>query len=245
MAVDPIAVWGAITGTTGLGLTLWRERRSRKRSLRVAHGWQFVYDENEELIDIWVSVMAWNTSHRPAHIEHVGFEAIVEGDPELAAHAGIEVPQDQHLVTNRRFEIALAGETLEVVPDGPSVKIWTRLFPICSHGIDPTLTPIRPYVVTVPETYWWGPMSPLLPQPPPGKTLKEAGQELARAAVRHAGAQVLQPPIPADRAGEVIGLMRLVLEGDVERTSNVVGMSRPSADGDTGGRGGHIYGVGP
>jgi len=94
MGIDPIAGWGAVTGTAALGLALWRERRSRKRSLNVAHGWQFVYDHNDVLIDVWVSVMAWNTSHRPAHIEHVGFEAIVEANRELAAEAGRDVPTD-------------------------------------------------------------------------------------------------------------------------------------------------------
>lgn len=246
MALDPIAVWGAVTGTAGLGLVAWRERRSRKRSLNVSHGWQFVYDGNDELIDVWVCVSAWNTSHRPAHIEHVGFEAIVEADPKLATDAGVAVPPGQPLVTSRRFEIALSGETFEVVPDGPKVRIWTRLFPICKHGIDPTLTVVRPFVVTVPDIYWWGPTSPLLPQTPPGKTLEEAGEELARVAVRHAGADVLEPPMPADRAGEVIGLMRLVLEGDVERTSDVLGSSTATVDKRySGDSGGPVTGVGP
>jgi len=131
------------------------------------------------------------------------------------------------------------------VPDGPAVRIWTRLFPICAHGIDPTSTPVRPYVVTVPETYWWGPTSPILPELPPGKTLEEAGEELARAAVRHAGARVLDPPAPTTRVGEVIGLMRLILEGDVERTGDVLN-EPPSADeGGSGERGGRTYGIGP
>jgi hypothetical protein len=184
-------------------------------------------------------VSAWNTSHRSAHIEHVGFEAVVEADPSLATDAGLEVPLGQRLVTNLRFEIALSGETFEVVPDGPMAKIWTRMFPICAHGIDPTLTPIRPFVVTVPETYWWGPTSLLLPQLPPGKSLDEAGDELARAAVRHAGAEILEPPAPAARAGEVIGLMRLVMEGDVERTGDVLD------GGDRSGNSGRISGIGP
>jgi len=212
----------------------------------VSHGWQFVYDGEGELLDVWVCVSAWNTSHRPIHLEHVGFEAIVEGDPKLATHAGVTVPPDQRLVTNRRFEIALGGETFEVVPDGPMVKIWTRLFPICEHGIDPTLTPVRPFVVTVPDTYWWGPTSPLLPQTPPGKTVEEAGAELVRVAVRHAGADVLNAPTPADRVGEVIGLMRLVLEGDVERTSEVLGAADATVDArHSGDSNGPISGVGP
>lgn len=245
MALDPIAVWGAVTGTAGLGLTVWRERRNRNRSLNVSHGWQFVYDGKDKLIDVWVCVSAWNTSHRPAHIEHVGFEAIVELDPQLAINAGVEVPPGQRPATNRRFEIALGGETFEVVPDGPMVKIWTRLFPICKHGIDPTLTPVRPFVVTVPETYWWGPISPLLPEMPPGKSRDEAGEELARVAVRHAGAEVLEPPMPANRVGEVIGLMRLVLEGDVERTSDV--LDNPAAiidERNSGDNAGSISGIG-
>lgn len=44
---------------------------------------------------------------------------------------------------------------MEVSPDGPRVRIWTRLVPICRHSIDPTETLVRAYAVTYPETYWW------------------------------------------------------------------------------------------
>lgn len=74
-------------------------------------------------------------------------------------------------------------------------------------------------MVTVPENYWWGSDGPLLPQLPQGKTLEEAGEDLVRCAVKHAGPEVLVP-VSADRP-EVIGLIRLILEGDVERTSDL------------------------
>ncbi len=65
----------------------------------MSHGWQFVYDGKGELLDVWFCVSAWNASHRPIHLEHVGFEAIVEGDPKLATDAGVTVPPDQRLAT--------------------------------------------------------------------------------------------------------------------------------------------------
>jgi len=218
--VDPIAVWGAVTGTVGLGIAGWRELRGNKRSLRVERGWQFVYDADEQLQDVWVCVMVWNTGRRPLHVEYVGFEALVVGERKIADDAGMDLPPENNVWVNKRFEIALNGDTLEVVPDGPSVKVWTRLFPICADGIDPTGTEVQPYVVTVPEKWWLGPPGPLLPELPPGKTLEEAGTELVSAAVKYAGPEVLAAN-PANRPGEVIGVMRLILEGDVERTSDL------------------------
>lgn len=225
MAVDPLALWGAVTGTAGLGLLGWQEFRSRRRRLSVERGWQFSY-RNDELVDVWVYVMAWNTGDRPLHIEYAGFEAIVPGDRSLADTAGFNLPPENDVWTNKRFEIALNGETLEVIPDGPSVKIWTRLFPICAHNIDPTSTEIRPYVVTVPETYWFGSAGPLLPQVPPGKTREEAGEELVNAAVRHEGPDVVIQ-VPESRVGDVVGLARLIIEGDVEHAKDVLDGNPP------------------
>jgi hypothetical protein len=214
---DPIAIWGAVTGTAGLGLATWRERRSWRRSLRVERGWQYVYTKNggtEQLKDVWVSAMAWNTGHRPLSIEHVGFEFIVPRSREQLAEVGVKVdPGDRPTWINIRFEIALNGETIEVVPDGPSVKVWTRIGPILDAGVDPTTTLARSFVVTVPETYWWSEEGPLLPVPPQGRDPEVTEAELAHLS----GEENTEPMVP----GKVIGLPRLLLEGEVERTSDL------------------------
>ena len=219
--VDPVAIWGAVTGTAGLGLATRRELSNNKRRLRVEHGWQFLLsrDKQPRLLDTWVYVMAWNTGRRPLHIEHVGWEFFVEGSRELAAEAGFDLGESNTVWLQQRVEIGLNGETLEVVPDGPSVKVWTRCLPLLALGINPMLTPVRPYVVTVPERFWRGDEGPLLPRPPPGIPPEEAGQTLADL-VEAKRDELPRPHDPA-RSGGLYGVPRLILEGDVERTSEI------------------------
>lgn len=226
---DPLAILGAVTGTTSLGVTLWRERRGIRRSMGVERGWQFVYDDDGNLLDVWVCVMAYNTGRRPLHIEHAGWEFLVEGPREMADAAGIG--PDNRVWVTQRFEIALNGETIETVPDGPSVKIWTRLVPVCAYGIDPGASALRPFVMTVPETYWYGPEGPLIPETPPGRERDDviaAFTEITNAELdpKLKGNPKKFPDEPA-----VHGLMRLVLDGDVERTSDLLDGKRASGQG--------------
>lgn len=223
-----IAIWGAITGSIGtitglgsLGLTAHRDRKNAKRDLLVTHGWQYVYDASGNLLDVWVNVTAFNTGRRPLHVEHIGFETMVLGDRKLAAEAGVELPPENSVWVQQRFEIALNGETLEVLPDGRSVKVWTRLLPICEHAIDPTRTLFRGYVVSWPETFWWErEPAPLLARPSPvHRTTDEVGEAIAHLFLEHMGDRPMPPP--ADLPGAVVGLQRLILDGDTERTSDL------------------------
>ncbi len=184
-------------------------------------GWQYVYEKQgdaERLKDVWVCVMAWNTGHRPLSIEHVGFEFIVPSSPEQVAEVGVDLPRsDRPVWINARFEIALNGETIEVIPDGPSVKVWARIEPILARGIDPTVTPMRSYVVTVPETFWWSFEGPLLARPPQGRKAEKTAEELSRLRRNALDNEAELPTIP----GQVIGMPRLILEGEVERSSEL------------------------
>jgi hypothetical protein len=225
---DTLAIWGAATGTIGtltgvggLALTAWRDRRDRRRGMLVTHGWQYAYDPDGNLLDAWVNVTAYNTGRRPLHIEYVGFEAMVLGDRKLAEDAGIDLPPENNLWVNKRFAITLNGETIEVAADGPSVKVWTRLVPMCLHGIDPTTTEFRGYVVTWPETFWWEKEpQPLLARPSQiHKTRDEVGSAVAALVIDQTLPEDMAPPF--DAPGGVVGLQRLILDGDVERTSDL------------------------
>jgi hypothetical protein len=218
--VDPLALWGAITGTAGLGITLRREVSGTRRRISVERGWQYLFvgdEAGERLRDVWVYVMAWNTGSRPVHIEHCGWEWLEPGPPELADEVGVDLGPENTVWVNRRVEIALNGETLEVVPDGPSVKVWTRIKPLLALGIDPTATPVRPFVVTVPEAYWWGSEGPLLARPPQGRPIEVVEEQLARLALEAIGEDEIDHGYP----GQVVGVARLIMEGDVERTSDL------------------------
>lgn len=222
---DGVAIWGAVTGTIGtltgigsLGLTAWRERQGRKQGMDVTHGWQYAYSPDGMLLDVWVCVTAHNTGRRPLHIHYVGFETLVPGERALADD--YDVPPENTLWVNRRFEIALNTETFEVAADGPAVRIWTRLPPICRHGIDPTATPFRAYAVTWQETYWWEePAQPLLCRPSQvHRTREEVGEAVARLVLAEMGDDDMAPP---PMPGSVVGLQRLILDGDVQRTSDL------------------------
>lgn len=227
---NSVAIWGAVTGTigtlTGLGglaLTVHNTRRDRKRDLRVSHGWQYAYDEAGNLLDVWVNVTAFNTGRRPLHIEYIGFETMVVADRSVLEGTGIDLPDENNVWVNQRFEIALNGETLDVVPDGPSVKVWTSLPPLCAAiPIDPTTTPVRGYVVSWPEQYWWEPgPSPLLAEPSQvHRTMTEVGEAVAHLVIAEAPGRTFDEP--PDRPGNVLGLQRLILDGSTERTSDLL-----------------------
>lgn len=117
-----------------------------------------------------------DTGSRPLHIEHVGWDLLVPGPRQLADEVGVELGAENTVWVNLRVEIALNGETFEVLPDGPSVKLYTRGGPVLALGIDPIAAPVRPYAVTVPEKFWWGSEGPLLdrPQAPSSTKLKRS-----------------------------------------------------------------------
>ena len=219
-----VALWGAITGTIGtltglgnLGRMSWRDRQNAKLDLEVTHGWQYVWGgEDGELLDVWVCVTLYNKGRRPLHVQYVGFETVAPANREAAElELGFAPAEDQPVWTVQRFEIALNGVSVEVAPDGPWVKIWTRLVPICLHAVDPTRQPVRAYAVTYNEKYWWSsPAQPLLPQPwPRWPTISATGEAVARLVLKEMGDDEMELSVSHENA--VVGLQRLILDGDV------------------------------
>jgi hypothetical protein len=235
---NALAIWGAVTGTigtlTGVGALargIWREHRDSKLKLEVTHGWQFSFKEDRSIRDVWVCVTLYNRGRRPVHVQYVGFEAPVVGDRSMAEERGLELGDGRRVWTNLRLEIALGDEAVEVAPDGPRVRIWTRLAPICRYGIDPTMTDFAAFAVTYHEIYWWERPLPLLPEPvQPYRTVEEMGEAVAHFFLEDLGDEEMAPA--PRRAGSVVGLQRIIVDGDAfhVRASDLFRVERDDAD---------------
>jgi hypothetical protein len=131
---DPIAVWGAFTGTTAVGIALRRERISNRRRIRVDHGWQYILSQDDppELDDWVIYVMVQNTGGRDISVEHVGWEWLVyEGKDDETGVSVFRV---------HRAEIPLE-ESVLLKPDGAPAKFRTMAGPLL-HLVDPLETPV-------------------------------------------------------------------------------------------------------
>jgi hypothetical protein len=177
-----------------------------------------------------VCVTLYNKGRKPLHVQYVGFETMVVGDRRIAEEAGLDLPPDNNVWVNQRFEIALNTQTLEVAPDGPPVRIWTRLIPICRYAIDPTTTPFTAYAVTYYETFWWeAEPQPLLARPSQvHRSREEVGEAVARLVLAEMRDEEMKSP--TDLVGGVVGLQRLILDGDVEHTRDLFPSEPPATD---------------
>lgn len=161
--VDPIAVWGAITGTAAVALTVRREVISNRRSLRVDFGWNWIVDgEKGELIDYYVYVMVTNTGARDITVMHAGLgwptEVIQEGgDDEPTYYAG------------RRVEFFF-DDPIHLKVDGPPVKIDASGGSL-AHLFDPLTAVVQPMAFTGGgNEAHLGPVTPFLRNVPMGLT---------------------------------------------------------------------------
>jgi hypothetical protein len=219
--VEVVAVWGALTGTAGLGLAGWRELRNQKKNLNVEWGFQYIYHrgpDGDYLGDIWVCVSAWNDGRRTLSIEHAGFEFLVPAPSRILSEHQEDLPEGMPVLTNVRFEIALNDETIDVIPDGPAVKIWARIGPILKQGIDPTEARMRAFVVTVRESYWWSKPGLLVHRTDPGRDLDETKAAVKRLITRALDGEL---PIPPAMPGQLYSMQRLILEGEVEHSRDL------------------------
>ncbi len=218
---EAVAIWGALTGTAGLGLAGWRELRNQKKNLNVEWGFQYVYRQGSNgdvLRDIWVFVSAWNDGRRTLSIEHAGFEFLVPAPPRIVDEHGSDLPDGMPVLTNVRFEIALNGETIDVIPDGPAVKIWARVGPILKQGINPAETPMRSFAVTVRENYWWSKEGLLVHRSDPGRDRDETKRAIDALADEAIDGDCPTPPaVP----GQLYPMQRLILEGEVENSKDL------------------------
>src|SRR4051794_32928705 len=116
--MDPIAVWGAVTGSVGSGVALRREDLSGKRHLAVAPG---IYLNTSRIFPGrithgWAVIVFWNRGGRPLAVEHAGFEWVVS---EVLRETAVRV-------ATRRAEVHLE-DPIELPVDGPTRKVYTPL----------------------------------------------------------------------------------------------------------------------
>lgn len=169
MAVDYLAAWGAVTGTVGASVALFREYLTRKRSLQVAPGIQLNVSRTSpgEVNLAWALVRLVNTGGRPIAVEHVGFKY------------NIEQPNDPvSMDTERRAEIFLESAiTLPV--DGASESVYTPLGPMLAAGISP-VHEITAFALDSRGHEWEGIPQPLLRWIPPISTPEQLFSGLER-----------------------------------------------------------------
>jgi hypothetical protein len=189
--MDPIAVWGALTGTAGLGITARREIVNRRQSIRVEHRWQYKYekDDPETLSGMVVYVMVTNTGARDIVVTHVGWEWLgtfeIDDHPALAKDPALEdVPEGIHKIAPCRAEIPL--EPVLLHPDGLPAKFIVEVGQLL-HLIDPFETIIQAVAYTDAGGTQW-----------------------------HSGPAILAPDVPLALQGKRIieGLKRLKEESD-------------------------------
>jgi hypothetical protein len=136
---DPVAIWGAITGTTAVLMAGRRELIASRRRLRVDFGWTwFIDSETGELADYWVYVMVQNTGGREISVLHLGL-----GWPADL----IEETRTAQIYTGHRVEFVFGEPYLHLGVDGPPVKVDVPAGPLM-HLFDPWETPVQPMTFT-------------------------------------------------------------------------------------------------
>jgi hypothetical protein len=175
---EPLAVWGAVTGTVGLLVAVRREVIMNRRRVRVDHGWRYVLTNEDPpgLRDMWIYVMVTNTGRRDIAVEHVGWEW-------PAHHETLD--SGQRIFNAYRAELPLEEPVL-LKADGAPVKFATPVGPLLALGLDPLTDDIWPVAFTDGgNTGWRGPMGCLAQNPPPkivADRLRADLQRLAREA---------------------------------------------------------------
>ena len=119
--MDPLALWGAITGTMAVVIAGRREFISNRARLGIEHGiWYLFGNDPPNLNEAWLLVRVWNDGAQPLTVERVGLDllpVVVDAERELIV-LGTE---GQHV------EIELRGESVELRPGGPSHSFYAPL----------------------------------------------------------------------------------------------------------------------
>jgi hypothetical protein len=166
--VDPLALWGAVTGSLGTGLGVRREYLASRRRLAVAPGCNLNIsrDDDPRVTHAWAFVAVWNTGGRALAVEHVGFRYVVADPPTDKAQK----------VWEYRAEIGI-GDAVELSVDSATRKFHTPLAPMLAAGVDP-VSPIEAFAVTTGDQWWYSPPQRLISQPPPGLDVERFAQSL-------------------------------------------------------------------
>lgn len=168
--MDPLALWGAVTGTAGVGISLRREYLVGRRDLAVAPGINFSTSRVEPVGAIthgWACVAFWNTGGRSLAVERAGFQ-----------YLAIEKGTDKLLT--RRAMIYMETPR-EAAVDGPTFKLYTPLGPMLAAGIS-LFGEVEALAITTGGREWMSPPQPLLQSMPPMVThdLLKTGLERLR-----------------------------------------------------------------
>jgi hypothetical protein len=182
--MDPLALWGAITGTAGAGIALRREYLAGRRCLSIAPGINFTTSRVEPIGSIlngWAVVALWNTGGRDLAVERAGFQ-----------YLAVEKDTENLRVMRAMIHIGTARETLV---DGPTHKIYTPLGPMLASGIDP-FDIIEAVVVTTGGREWLSPPQPLIQSMPPN-----VAPDLFRAGLKELRDKAEAPPVLGNEVG--------------------------------------------
>lgn len=165
--MDPLAIWGAVTGTAGAGIAVRREVLLGRRRLVVRPSLRIITSRLEpdlgHVLAAYACIAFWNTGGRSLSVERVGFRFYV-ADP--APGRPVE-----------RIAYIHADEPIEVKVDGPSHQIFTPLGPMLAAGIDP-FDLLEAVAITTGGKEWAAPMQPLVFSLPPGLSPEEFSDDL-------------------------------------------------------------------
>lgn len=166
---DPVAIWGAVTGSIATGIATRREYLAGRKRLRVAPGcnYNISREDDPRVTHAWAFVAVWNIGGRALSVERAGFRYAVSDPPE----EGVET------VWEYRAEITFDG-AIELPVDGPTRKIYTPVGPLLAAGVNPVV-PIQAFAVTTGGRWWYAPPQMLISEPPPGISLEAFGESIA------------------------------------------------------------------
>jgi hypothetical protein len=173
---DPIAIWGAVTGTAGVIIAVRREVVSNRRRLVVLPGVNLTISRTEppEVRLAWAAVQVYNGGGRPLAVEHVGFRYFARYVGELPE--GVEQEPDRPIIIEHRAQIYLR-EPITLAVDGPSRTIYTPLGPMLAAGIS-AVAPLEAFAITTGGGEWFSPPTPIIQATPPGMTLEQLADDL-------------------------------------------------------------------
>jgi hypothetical protein len=166
--VEPLALWGAVTGTAGAGIAVRREYLTGRRRLAVLPTARLNTSRVEpvgEIESAFAAVTFWNIGGRALAVERIGFRFTVVEPEDGATH-------------QLRAEIMLEA-AIEAKVDGPSHKVYTPLGPMLAAGISP-FGLVEAFAVTTGERDWSASPQPLIYALPPTTDKEQLGKGLAR-----------------------------------------------------------------
>ena len=163
---EPIAIWGAVTGTVALGLRLFELFRDRPR---LSVGTNFgLTEETPAFIEVEVA----NSGRQPTTIVQAGLVVAVEYEFELPG--GTQTVQPKFVLSGRESSLVPPGE---VVSFRHELLNWLK-----NVHAD---FPLRAFAIDSKKRAWWGGAAPMLrrllqtgwepPEDAPEELLEPAG----------------------------------------------------------------------